>query len=380
MRRVYPWSFNNLKQFKDVNIVESYLDVNEEFLTKIFDGYKQELGADYWERQALEALIRKDDDENQKKAFEQYFENVPEDQRNIGHTIALLSGYSDHFLIRTLFGPKYSDSTEIGNKALLYIPQRVSDFGVRDDKDALLNIFDSIYLDENSPLVSKEQRIHFNNLGHLIQHYSEKNHPFRTPSDYLSIVYHLHDFITNVVLKDRDYLETTEFGDRAISAIWHRLTGLSPSKKSLDDYLSQLFSIKTILQSIKSDITVIETENFQFLAELLGFILSNIEPDSGISPIASNDHDIWTQADELRGHSPFVWQTVHLIEGIFRLSNNSPHSMRLASAKSRDVVLLESCNSVDFWELMHHIPKNLLIFTTSKNYNKFISSTYQRLH
>ncbi len=379
MRRVYPWSFNNLKQFKDVNIVESYLDVNEEFLTKIFDGYTQELGADYWERQALEALIRKDDDENQKKAFEQYFENVPEDQRNIGHTIALLSGYSDHFLIRTLFGPKYSDSTEISNKASSTFQQRVSDFGVRNDKDALLNIFDSIYLDENSPLVSKEQRIHFNNLGHLIQHYSAKNHPFRTPSDYLSIVYHLHDFITNVVLKDRDYLETTEFGDRAISAIWHRLTGLSPSKKSLDDYLSQLFSIKTILQSIKSDITVIETENFQFLAELLGFILSNIEFDFGISPIASNDHDIWTQADELRGHSPFVWQTVHLIEGIFRLSNNSPHSMRLASAKSRDVVLLESCNSVDFWELMHHIPKNLLIFTTSKNYNKFISSTYQRL-
>ena len=92
---------------------------------------------------------------------------------------------------------------------------------------------------------------------------------------------------------------------------------------------------------------MIETENFQFLAELLGFILSNIEGDSGISPIASNDRDIWTQADELR-NSPFVLQTVNLIEEIFRLSNISLHSMRFASAKSRDVVLLESCNSVDF--------------------------------
>ena len=74
-------------------MVESYLDVNEAYLDKIFEGYKQELGVDYWERQALEALIRKDDDENQKKAFGNT-ENVPEISRNIGHTIALLSGYS----------------------------------------------------------------------------------------------------------------------------------------------------------------------------------------------------------------------------------------------------------------------------------------------
>lgn len=379
MRRVYPWSFNDLKQFKDVNIVESYLEVNEEYLTEIFDGYTEELDADYWERQALEALIRKDDDENQKKAFEQYFENVPEDQRNIGHTIALLSGYSNHFLIQTLFGPKDHDLNKIGNKATSTFEQRVSDFGVRSENDALLNIFDSIYLDENSPLVSKEQRSHFNNLGHLVRHYSEKDHPFRTPSDYLSIVYHLHDFITNIVLKDRDYLETTEFGDRAISAIMHRLTLRRYSKKSLDDYLRQLSSIKTILESIKSDITVIETRNFGFLGELLEFMVSNIEPDSGISPIASNDHDNWTQADELRGHSPFVQNSVNLIEDIFRLSNISPHSMRFGSAKSRDIVLVESCNSVDFWEIMHHIPKNLVNFTNIKNYNKFIISTYKQL-
>ena len=365
MRRVYPWSFNNLKRLKDVNIVKSYLDVNEEYLDKIFEGYKIELGAEYWERQALEALIRKDDDENQKKAFEQYFENVPEDQRNIGHTIALFSGYSNHFLIPTLFGPQDPDLNVRGNKIPSLFRENVSKYGILDDQNSLLKIFDSIYLDENSPLVSKQQKLHFE-VGALPSHFPDGNHPYRTPSDYLTIIHHLYDFITNVLLKDREYLEKTEFGDRAILTIVNRFIPWSPfdSVKEFDNYMQHhLRNLKVGLskESLKSrpdntekivrnDTAESKTEMFTHYPseydDILSIIIGSVDVESGVIPISNLD--------------PYPNQTIpymitfNIVETIFRLSRISIHTRKFGNQLSGTTMGIESIEQVNFWEFLNY--------------------------
>jgi len=379
MRRVYPWSFNNLSQFKDVHQVNSYLDVDKNYLEHIFKGYDQELDTDYWERQALEALIRKDDDENQKKAFEQYFENVPEEERNIGHTIALLSGYSDHFLIPTLFGSIDPVLNKLGHKVTTSFKSKVSEFGITDYEDTILNIFDSMYLDPESPLISEGQNLQkeINDPTYAI--YSHENHPFRTPSEILTIFAHLHDFITNVVLKDRKYLETTEFGERAIFSIMKRVIPFFDFDRStfgLDAYLEFLSSMKKLISSSNSEPSVLESEKLNQVDYLLTFIVDNVDLNSGVLPISldgPSPNSVSPQENDW-----FHDITIHLIEMIFRASLLSLHSRSYQPSNSRSIEILKSIRPSNFWEFMNRIPTNMTSFREHKRFNKFVLSTYRK--
>lgn len=394
MRRVYPWSFNNLSQFKDVHQVNSYLDVDKNYLEHIFKGYTQELDTDYWERQALEALIRKDDDENQKKAFEQYFENVPEEERNIGHTIALLSGYSDHFLIPTLFGPQDPDLNQVGSKTVSSFQEKVTEFGISDNEDALLKIFDSIYLDENSPWVSENQKGDFEILNYPPPHYTDKNHPFRTPSDYLTIIQYLHDFITNIVLKDREYLVKTEYGERAILAIIDRLIPWDPfnSVKEFDEYLNLYLGnwkielsktnleyktnrghveVKEILRSDSPDTVSLANVNFpDERLSILSHLIGAVDLKSGVIPISNRD------PYPNPGNIPHM-TTINLVETIFRLSRISIHTRKYSNQLTPEN-LSSRFSRVDFWRFL--IGLNPVPFgVNTKKFQEFILARYRNV-
>jgi len=238
------------------------------FFTKLYDGEKPKpLRSTFWEKQAMNALIKGDIPENKTRYWKMYLDNVtnPEDRNNLIHTARLFTGQTGDKRLDSMLSHHWSKAVQLDS---------VNDVENIKLKSEFFNIFDLIqdsksYTDVWLPLVhqveehmSREKGVwdtpylkdYMKNLGRYemllsglkstkidlglggqVKEPGEMKVDFQLYSVWIDQIYAL---LFETILKDREYI-TGLFGERGLLAVANSVSFAVPifeSVKQLDDF------------------------------------------------------------------------------------------------------------------------------------------------
>lgn len=226
----FPESF--LKENSGIKILHMTNDdlLNKQFFLELYEDEKEspELEHTFWEKQAINSLIKKDTSENKSRYWKMYFENVIDsnDRKNLLQTAQLMTGQSGNMMLDLMLNHHYSKSMIYNHQGLNAIDFNSQFFNIfelmkesscfRKEWDELT---DAIEMGLRSTNPDDPDRLRYQNLKDSFLKSGLKV----DFSIYTALVSQIHHLIFEVLLRDRDYI-FENFGERGVLAVANALS------------------------------------------------------------------------------------------------------------------------------------------------------------